>query len=309
MSAKITDISFKKGNPGAARIHPLSIEKNDVVTALIKDLHDKVTALDDNVVDYNVSSGEFVFRGHKQVTSNGGSFHALRKAAEKPMAFSELKLPPALAKTLLCESLCKGGLILVSGMTGTGKSTTLASSLSERLKLYGGMAVTIENPIEILLEGEHGEGYCIQSSVSSEEETHEALRGSLRCFPSKQKQGILMLGEIRDGFTASHALNSALSGHIVLTTIHGNDIITALRRIVAMASRTMSESEAQVLLAETLRIAIHQRYENGMHKFNMLANKDNSSAIAQHISTGSMEKLSTNIQQQANQSLSGEKLW
>ena len=308
MQLSITDILFESGKPEEARVYPSSSGDLDLYD-FIKGLHDKVQELADDVVDYNIAHENHLFRGHKQLTSNEGSFHALRRSFEKPMPFSDLKMPTSLAQTLLDESLCKGGLVLLSGMTGTGKSTTLASLLSERLNLFGGMAVTIENPIEIILAGSHGKGFCIQSSVSTEEETHTALRGSLRCFPSKQKQGIVMIGEIRDGYTATHALNSALSGHIVLTTIHGTDIIPALRRIVAMASKVSGEEEARSLLSETLRVAIHQRYENGIHKYTMLANKDTASSVSQHIATGAMEKLSTAIQQQANNALSGDKLW
>lgn len=309
MPLNFTDILFVSGNPEGARVFPSCSGDTSTLSTFIKGLHDKVQGLADDVVDYNISHESYLFRGHKQSTSNNGSFHALRRSFEKPMPFSDLKMPTALEKTLLDESLCKGGLVILSGMTGTGKSTTLASLLSERLNLFGGMAVTIENPIEIILEGSHGNGFCIQSSASTEEETHVALKGSLRCFPSKQKQGIVMIGEIRDAYTAAHALNAALSGHIVLTTIHGTDIIPALRRIISIAAQNVGEDEARTLLSETLRVAIHQRYENGIHKYTMLANKDTSTSISQHIASGSMEKLSTAIQQQANRALSGETLW
>lgn len=308
MSQSLTDILINVERPGESRFSPEMLDINeDEKKTLLNDIVKEIQSLPDGVIDYNMTCNEYVFRGHKQ-DSIMGVFHALRRVKEV-LPLSKLKMPPSLFKTLTDKRLCEGGLILVSGMTGSGKSTTLSSLLVERLNLFGGTAVTIESPVEAMLSGEQGNGFCIQTAVSTEEQTHEALRGALRCFPSKELQGILLIGEIRDSYSAVHALNAALSGHLVITTLHGSDIIATLRRMISIASNNISEGEARTLLADTMRITIHQRYENGIHKFSMLANDSSSSAIGQHIATGSLEKLSTPIQQQANKSMTGESLW
>jgi len=309
VSTLLTDILIDLVDLEKCRFSPDNTDLSDhEKKTLVEHIKIEIQQLPSDTVDYNLSCKGYVFRGHKQ-ESITGTYHALRRVSETIMSLNELKMPESFVKTLSDKCLCSGGLILVSGMTGSGKSTTIASLLLERLKLFGGMAITIENPVEAMLSGEHGKGFCIQTAVSSEAETHVALRGALRCFPSKQQQGILLIGEIRDSYTALHALNAALSGHLVIATLHGSDIIASLRRMISVASSDSSENEALSLLSQTMRVTIHQRYENGIHKFVMLANNNASSAIGQHIASGSMEKLSTAIQQQANKSMSGQILW
>lgn len=305
-----TDILIKVDFPDETRFYPENSKVSDAdKKALVQKLSAKIASLSQDAVDYNIECDGMSFRGHKQITEKG-TFHALRRLAEKAMPFDDLKMPKGLKLVLLDESLCAGGLILVSGMTGAGKSTTMASLLSERLRLFGGLALTVENPVETLLSGEHGQhGYCLQTSVITNTETHEALRGAMRCFPSKQKQAILMLGEVRDATMAMLSLQAALSGHLVITTVHGGDIITALRRVASLAASNLMEGEAYSILSEVMRVTIHQRYENGIHKFSALANRDTASSIVRFIAENKMEKLSTDIQQQAVKCMKGDALW
>jgi type IV pilus assembly protein PilB len=116
------------------------------------------------------------------------------------------------------------GLILISGPTGSGKSTTLYSMLSELDREHRNV-LSLEDPIEYFVDG------VIQSQVHPEIGYTFAtgLRTTLRQDPD-----IIMVGEIRDGETAKLAIQAALTGHLVLSTIHTNDAIGTIPRLIDM---------------------------------------------------------------------------
>lgn len=116
------------------------------------------------------------------------------------------------------------GLILISGPTGSGKSTTLYSMLSELDREHKNV-LSLEDPIEYFVDG------VIQSQVHAEIGYTFAtgLRTTLRQDPD-----IIMVGEIRDGETAKLAIQAALTGHLVLSTIHTNDAVGTIPRLIDM---------------------------------------------------------------------------
>jgi len=123
------------------------------------------------------------------------------------------------------ENLKKShGMMLVTGPTGSGKSTTLYSVLN-KLNRVGVNIVTMEDPVEYYIEGIN------QSQVRPEIGLTFAagLRSILRQDPN-----IIMVGEIRDGETAELAVHSALTGHLVFSTLHTNDAVGALPRLIDM---------------------------------------------------------------------------
>ncbi len=134
------------------------------------------------------------------------------------------------------------GLIVISGPTGSGKSTTLYAMLNE-LDKEGKNVVSLENPVEYQMEG------VTQSQVMPEiGYTFAAgLRSVLRQDPD-----VLMVGEIRDVETAQLAIQAALTGHLVLTTLHTNSSIGIVPRLIDMGVDPY-------LIAPTLRLAIAQR--------------------------------------------------
>jgi twitching motility protein PilU len=134
-----------------------------------------------------------------------------------------LSLPPVLS-TL---SLEKRGLILMVGATGTGKSTTLASMLEWRNQQITGHILTIEEPIEFLFSNKRS--IVNQREVGRDTVSlNVALKNALRQAPD-----CIMIGEIRDRETMSATLSYALSGHLVLATMHGNNSYHALGRILS----------------------------------------------------------------------------
>jgi len=138
-------------------------------------------------------------------------------------AIDSLHLPPILA-TLALE---KRGLILMVGATGTGKSTTMASMMEWRNQHMSGHILTIEDPIEYLFSNKRS--VVNQREVGRDTNSlHIGLKNALRQAPD-----CIMIGEIRDRETMSQTISYALSGHLVLATLHANNSHHALGRILS----------------------------------------------------------------------------
>lgn len=146
----------------------------------------------------------------------------IRRIVSKIPNFEELRLPPIFKQL----SLLKRGLILVTGMTGSGKSTTLASMIDYRNSMTQGHIITIEDPIEY--HHEHKQSIITQREVGVDTENYAiALKNALR-----QRPDVILVGEIRDREVMEQALTAAETGHLCLATIHTNNSYQAIQRIV-----------------------------------------------------------------------------
>ncbi|MGY3793182.1 GspE/PulE family protein [Aquimarina sp. 433] len=134
------------------------------------------------------------------------------------------------------------GIILISGPTGSGKTTTLYGTLKELNKEVSNI-LTIEDPIEYTLEG--------INQVQLREDIEFDFPAALRAF-LRQDPDIIMVGEIRDDKTANMAIKAALTGHLVLSTIHTNSAWATISRLIDMKVPSF-------LLASTLTMSIAQR--------------------------------------------------
>ena len=146
----------------------------------------------------------------------------------------------------------QSGLILITGSTGSGKSTTVASLLNHINHTYRRHIVTIEDPIEYVFKEEK----CIISQRAIGENTHSFERALTAAF--REDFDILFIGEIRDRATMEIALHAANTGHLVLTTLHTQGSVEAISRIVNLFP---SEDHNQVrsTLSQILRGVIAQR--------------------------------------------------
>ena len=156
---------------------------------------------------------------------------------------------PTILNNLILE---KRGLILMVGATGTGKSTTLASMLEQRNQQLAGHILTIEDPIEFLFTNK--KSVVNQREVGRDTQSLQiGLKNALRQAPD-----CIMIGEIRDRETMTSAISYALSGHLVLSTLHANNSYHALGRILSFYS---PESRPALLadLAAGLKAVISQR--------------------------------------------------
>ncbi len=163
--------------------------------------------------------------------------------------FESLNLPEIMLKTVLGSSK---GLVLVTGPTGSGKSTTLASIIEEMNKTQRKVIVTIEDPIEYLLRDKNC--YIVQREVGIDTQSFaRGLRAALREDPD-----VIMVGEIRDTETAEIALQAAETGHLVLSTLHTLDAKETVNRLIGMFKLEVREQIRQ-MLAGTLVAVFSQR--------------------------------------------------
>ncbi len=211
-----------------------------------------------NNPSYSIIYNDYNYRIERTISLHGPQF-CVRKMPRGVPAFKELGMPLPVNKHML--SLSKSsGLILVAGATGSGKSTTLASLLKEYLNSDGGFALTIEDPIELPLDGVYINpktselGLCKQISVENDN-WRDCLKSALRSSPR-----YIMLGEIRSPDVAAEALQAATSGHLVLSTIHANSVPDAISALVKYAAAsTVSEEMAYELVASSILACLHQR--------------------------------------------------
>ena len=172
----------------------------------------------------------------------------LRVIPEQTRNTSELGLPPVIDKI----SAERRGLILVTGSTGSGKSTTLAAMIDRINAMRSGHIVTIEDPIEFLHKDKMS--FVTQREVDVDTRSFsEALRGALRQDPD-----VILVGEMRDYETIETALMAAETGHLVLSTLHTLDATETITRIVSCFPSHQQKS-VRIQLAGILKGVISMR--------------------------------------------------
>ena len=173
---------------------------------------------------------------------------AIRWVSRDDLTFEELRLPPAIEH--LAEA--RRGLVLITGPTGAGKTTTIAAMLGFINRTRRAHIVTIEDPIEVV----HTDNMSVirQREIGRDTDSYPAaLRQALRQDPD-----VIFLGEIRDADAALAAIQAAQTGHLVLSTLHTIDAAETVSRIVELFPPGQ-QPQARVSLAGALRGVISQR--------------------------------------------------
>jgi twitching motility protein PilT len=172
----------------------------------------------------------------------------LRVIPDHAKSTSELGLPPVIDRIAAEQR----GLILVTGATGSGKSTTLAAMIDRINASRSGHIVTIEDPIEFLHPDK--KAFVTQREVDVDTRSFaEALRGALRQDPD-----VILVGEMRDYETIETALTAAETGHLVLSTLHTLDATETVTRIVSSFPSHQQKS-VRIQLAGILKAVISMR--------------------------------------------------
>ena len=172
----------------------------------------------------------------------------LRVIPTKIRTAEELNLPRVIER--ICEE--QRGLILVTGTTGSGKSTTLAAIVDRINSTRSDHVITIEDPIEFLHRDKHS--FINQREVEVDTASFStALRAALRQDPN-----VILVGEMRDLETIATALLAAETGHLVLSTLHTLDATETIQRIIAVFPPP-EQKQIRLQLAATLKAVVSQR--------------------------------------------------
>ncbi|MBC7160556.1 type IV pilus twitching motility protein PilT [Immundisolibacter sp.] len=176
-----------------------------------------------------------------------GAAAAFRNVPNKILNLEELEAPQAFAELAMLPR----GIVLVTGPTGSGKSTTLAAMLDEKNRAEYGHVVTIEDPIEFVHESKR----CLINQREVHRDTlgfSEALRSALREDPDT-----ILVGEMRDLETIRLALTAAETGHLVFATLHTSSAAKTIDRIIDVFP-SGEKDMVRAMLSESLRAVIAQ---------------------------------------------------
>ncbi len=258
---KINDIYFSDIyiTPEKVAYIPDDLTENGLqmfIPSDFEDFYQLVESSYDGNSSYSISYEGVLFRVERTMTITGIQY-CIRKMPQAVPDFANLGYRKEIINYM--SSLSRSsGLILWSGSTGSGKTTAISSLLKEFLMKEGGFAYTIEDPSEMPLDGEYTAlngsfGLCKQTQPINNN-WGDCLKSALRSKPR-----YILVGEIRSPDAASECLRAATSGHLVLSTIHANNITDAINSIVKYASSSdMSEDLAYDLLSRGMLTVLHQ---------------------------------------------------
>src|SRR4051794_30410189 len=229
---------------------PLTPEDTETVLAMLlgKDKH-KVDEFEaENEVDFSFGvSGLSRFRVNA-FRQRGVISLVCRAIPHEIRSIEQLGLPPVISEIADEER----GIILLTGTTGSGKSSTLAAMIDQINRFHSKHIVTIEDPIEFL----HRDNRSIINQREVGQDTQSFTRALRRVL--RQDPDVILVGEMRDEETVATALSAAETGHLVLSTLHTIDAAETVNRIIDFFPPHMS-NQVRAMLAGTLKAVISQR--------------------------------------------------
>src|SRR5262245_8611197 len=257
IAARASDLHLKAGTAPVVRVDgilytledspPSAQELRDVCAQLLND-EQRLYFSTHNEIDFAFGvAGLARFRANIFM-QRGTPALAMRHVPVEVPSIEDLALPPAVRELAFSPR----GLILVTGRTGSGKSTTLAAMIDAINKVTTRNIITVEDPIEFLHRDRMS--FIHQREVGLDTRSfHDGLKYVLRQDPD-----IILVGEIRDLETMSTALMAADTGHLVLSTLHTTDVVQTLQRIISFY-HPHQHDELRMSIASNLRAVISQR--------------------------------------------------
>ena len=253
-----SDLHIKAGDVFRARIDgklvPLTKQRltpeqtKAIALRLIPSEEDRARI--DRIRDYDCSWGmPGIGRFRVNILRQRSSFMIVMRVIPFDVpTFDSLKLPAVLAQVATAER----GMILVTGVTGSGKSSTMAAIINHINQTQSRHILTLENPIEFL----HRDISCsvTQREIGTDtDDFRMGLRAALRQDPD-----VILIGEMRDAETIDTAMKAAETGHLLVSTLHTPDAVTTVSRIISMFPPEEQEI-ARLRLSEALHAVVSQR--------------------------------------------------
>jgi len=245
-----SDLFLSEGKPATYRINgkitstqnaSLTEEDLDLICAgiMADEQHQRFQdELELNISYKAVGIGRFRVSVFRQMQHTSMVIRAIPSDISSP---DELGLPPAITQL----TTKKRGLILIVGPSGSGKSTSMAALINRRAQETASHIITIEDPIEYILE--HGDSIVNQREIGVDTHSfHIALESALRQSPD-----VLCIGEIRSKDTMEHALTFVDSGHFCIATLHASNATQAIERILNLFPENKRE---QILLGLSMNL-------------------------------------------------------
>ena len=257
IAAHASDLHLKAGTAPVVRVDgvlytleetsPSTLELREVVDQLLND-EQRLYFSTHNEIDFAFGvSGLARFRANCFM-QRGTPALALRHVPVEVPSIEDLMLPPVVRELAFSPR----GLVLVTGRTGSGKSTTLAAMIDAINRVTTRNIITIEDPIEFLHRARLS--FIHQREVGLDTRSfHDGLKYVLRQDPD-----IILVGEIRDLETMATTLMAADTGHLVLSTLHTTDVVQTLQRIISFYPPHQHD-ELRLSMASNLRAVISQR--------------------------------------------------
>ncbi len=253
-----SDLHIKVGSPPRIRLNgslkvmedEASVGPDEVkamAEAILKGpLDDRMSGENEHDCAYSMAGlGRFRVNIYRQ---RGSIAIAMRRVSLDPPTVTDLGLPEIVAR--LAEE--ERGLILVTGPTGSGKTTTLASMIEHINRVKACHIITIEDPVEILHRDKLASIDQREVGIDTTDFA-SAMRSALRQDPD-----VILVGEMRDMETVSTALTAAETGHLVLSTLHTTDATESINRIIDFFP-AHQQHQARLSLASSLKGTIAQR--------------------------------------------------
>jgi twitching motility protein PilT len=249
----VSDIHFEVGYPphyrlhgellGAIKVPPLTAGDTEAIARMILEDRSQTIDFTRRFAEIDVSYA-LAQRGRFRASifrQRGAVGIVMRLIPINVLSLDQLNLPPIL--TEIAEA--RRGLILVTGATGMGKTTTMAAMLRYINETRHAHIVTIEDPIEFIHEPQ--KCMIIQREVGADTESfHDAMTAAMRQDPD-----VIMVGEVRDRETAATCLKAAETGHLVISAIHTPDTVATVQRFIGLF-----ESDAKDIIRDRLGDAL-----------------------------------------------------
>ena len=298
----LSDIHIRSNQPLAIREGgEIKVFNEDVITREQIESFWK-SVLDKSQFDYLINNGDLDFavvvegqrfRVNGYYSSYGPSM-VLRKIITEIPNIEKLGLPPAAHEAITHKT----GLVLVTGQTGSGKSTSLAAMIDEINTHRAENIITVEDPIEFI----HPDKKSIISQREVGKDTGsfaKALKSALRQDPD-----IILVGEMRDLETISLALTAAETGHLVFGTLHASNAASTITRILDVFPPAQ-KTQAQTMLAGSIRLVMSQQLlkKKGGGRIGCHEVMTGTAAIRNLIREGKVEQIQSTLQTSAKEGM------